>query len=124
MHPCGFSKQDRLCSQKLIDNLFLSGNKLMVFPYSIRWMVSEQNQVLISAPKRKFHHAVDRNRVKRLTRECYRLHKPQLYTILDQHNIHLAIAITYIHTEILDFQVLQHRFDKILQQLNAQLPQQ
>lgn len=124
MEVFGFSKQDRLCSQKQVDELFHSGERLMVFPYSIRWMVSDRTQVLISAPKRKFRHAVDRNRVKRLTRECYRLHKPELYALLDHHNVHLAIAITYIHTEILDFHTLQHRFDKILQQFNTQLSQQ
>ena len=123
MEVFGFPKQERLCSQKLIDSLFQSGNRLMVFPYSIRWMASDKTQVLISAPKRKFRHAVDRNRIKRLTRECYRLHKPELYSLLDQHNIHIAITITYIHTEILDFHTLQHRFDKILQQLNSQLTQ-
>jgi ribonuclease P protein component len=32
-------------------------------------------QILISVPKRRFHHAVDRNRVKRQVREAYRLHK-------------------------------------------------
>lgn len=96
----------------------------MVFPYSIRWMPAEQNQVLIAAPKRKFRHATDRNRVKRLTRECYRLHKPQFYALLDQHGIHLAMAITYVHTEILDFATLQHRFDKILQQFDTLFSQQ
>lgn len=124
MEVFGFSKQERLCSQKLVDALFQSGERLMVFPYSIRWMVANETQVLISAPKRKFRHAVDRNRVKRLTRECYRLHKPELYAMLEQHGVHIAIAITYIHTEILDFRTLQHRFDKILQQLDNQLSQQ
>ena len=50
----------------------------MAFPFSISWTLlpAEETrfpmpaQVLIVAPKRIFHNAVDRNRAKRLMREC------------------------------------------------------
>lgn len=35
-------------------------------------------QLLISVPKKHFHHAVDRNHVKRQIREAWRLHKQLL----------------------------------------------
>ena len=116
-----FCKQERLCSQKRIDALFQSGHRIMVFPYSIHWQVCPNGtlpegvpaQVLIATSKRKFHHAVDRNRVKRLTRECYRLHKPALYQFLTTQNVNLILSINYIHTSILDFHTLNHKFDKI-----------
>lgn len=116
-----FCKQERLCSQKRIDALFQSGHRIMVFPYSIHWQVCPNGtlpegvpaQVLIATSKRKFHHAVDRNRVKRLTRECYRLHKPALYQFLTTQNINLILSINYIHTSSLDFHTLNHKFDKI-----------
>ena len=66
-----FSKSERLCSQKLIEELYHSGNRMIVFPYSITWKYyegtefEESAQALITTSKRKFHHAVDRNRVKR-----------------------------------------------------------
>ena len=34
--------------------------------------------MLVSVPKKRFHHAVDRNRVKRQIREAYRIHKTLL----------------------------------------------
>lgn len=116
-----FHKSERLCSQKLIDALFASGAKLMVFPYSVRWMecphgilpAGTRSQVLIGTSKKKFRHAVDRNRVKRLTRECYRLHKPQLQEILKANDKEIVLSISYIHDEILDFAILQHKFDKL-----------
>ncbi len=63
-----FGKEERLCSRRLIDQLYTDGHRLMAFPYSVQWMVVDGDmvaqptcQVMIVAPKRKFHHAVDRN---------------------------------------------------------------
>ena len=74
-------------------------------------------QVLIATSKKKFHHAVDRNRVKRLTRECYRLHKPTLYQYLDSHDTTIVLALNYIHNEILSYQTLNHKFDRLTSML-------
>ena len=82
--------------------------------------------------RRSFHDAVDRNRVKRLTRECYRLHKPTLYQYLDSHNTTIVLALNYIHNEILSYQTLNHKFDRLTsmlieavnKQLNPPPPQQ
>lgn len=99
----------------------------MVFPYSIRWQLVENEtfespaQVLISTSKKKFHHAVDRNRVKRLTRECYRLHKPQLYQLLADRDIKMVLSINYIHNAIMDYAVLYHKFDKVVAHLTADI---
>lgn len=122
-----FHKSERLCSHRLIDDLYHNGHRMMVFPYSITWKyyegsdLPERAQVLISTSKKKFHFAVDRNRVKRLTRECYRLHKPELYEMLEKYNKKIIISINYIHTEILSYRQLSRKFDKLLIQLNKEL---
>lgn len=93
----------------------------MVFPYSLHWLLVPKDtlpdntpaQVLIATSKKKFHHAVDRNRVKRLTRECYRLHKPELYQYLEDNNLTLILSINYVHNEIFGFAMLMHKFDKL-----------
>ena len=95
----------------------------MVFPYSIRYRLLPADQlprpaqVLIATSKHKFHHAVDRNRVKRLTRECYRLHKDVFYPPLERRGLSLVVSINYIHNEIMDYATLSHKFDKIVHQL-------
>lgn len=108
----------------------------MVFPYSVHWMLCLQEalpqnvpaQVLIATSKKKFHHAVDRNRVKRLTRECYRQHKPELYQFLQSNNASIVLSVNYIHNAILDYDTLYRKFDKLtanlLQDIARQLPPQ
>jgi len=97
----------------------------MVFPYSVLWLeepsLKVPCQVLIVAPKRKLHHAVDRNRIKRLTRECYRLHKQQLIPILQQRGIAITLAVTYIHNELMTYDQLYHKFDKLVALLEKDL---
>lgn len=120
-----FKKEERLCSQVTIEQLYADGHRLMAFPFSVQWMLIKRPasgaqrtdipcQVLIVAPKRKFKHAVDRNRVKRLTRECFRLRKDLLYNFLDEHNINIVFSMVYVHNEILTFEQLGHKMDKLL----------
>ena len=81
-----FGKQERIVSQKLIDQLFGgSGSRsLSAFPLRVVYMKRDipnaetPTQILVSVPKRHLHHAVDRNRVKRQLREAYRHQKDLL----------------------------------------------
>lgn len=76
---------------------------------------------MIVAPKRKFHHAVDRNRVRRLTRECYRLRKDSLYNFLQEQDISIVFSMVYIHNEILTYEQLGHKMDKLLAALEKDI---
>ena len=117
-----FKKEERLCSRQLIDRLYNEGHRLMAFPYSVQWMkVDGPCQVMIVAPKRKFHHAVDRNRVRRLTRECYRLRKHILYQFLEEHGISIVFSMIYIHNEIMPYEQLGHKMDKLLAALEKKI---
>ena len=117
-----FKKEERLCSRQLIDRLYNEGHRLIAFPYSVQWMkVDGPCQVMIVAPKRKFHHAVDRNRVRRLTRECYRLRKHILYQFLEEHGISIVFSMIYIHNEIMPYEQLGHKMDKLLAALEKEI---
>ena len=78
-------------------------------------------QVMIVAPKRKFRHAVDRNRVRRLTRECYRLRKHALYDFLRQNGLSLVFSMVYIHNEMMSYEQLGHKMDKLLAALQKDI---
>ena len=122
-----FKKEERLCSRQLIDLLYEEGHKLMAFPYSVRYLVVDSDtshppcQVLIVVPKRIFHHAVDRNRIKRLTRECYRLRKGPFYQFLAEHDIHIVLSLVYIHNEMMTCEQLGHKMDKLMVSLEEDI---
>ena len=81
-----FKKEERIVSNLLIETLFEKGNSQSLAAYPLRavYLKTEHRegcapvQLLISVPKKKFKHAVDRNRVKRQIREAYRKNKALL----------------------------------------------
>jgi ribonuclease P protein component len=122
--PYTFGKEERLCSRSLMDRLYADGHRLMAFPFSVQWLVVDGPQlcqIMIVAPKRRFHHAVDRNHVRRLTRECWRLRKSDFYSFLLEHNITLALSLVYVHNEIMPYDQLGHKMDKLIAQLQQDI---
>jgi ribonuclease P protein component len=79
----GFSKQERLCGEQVVSELFASGRSDFAHPFRVVWKWVDRYphhsvpvRVLIVVPKRQWKRAVDRNRIKRLVREGYRTTKP------------------------------------------------
>jgi len=84
---------DRLKSRKTIELLFSEGKSFSIFPFRILYCLSplefttdennvaannEKLQVGVTVSSRNFKKAVDRNRIKRLMREAWRLQKNEL----------------------------------------------
>jgi len=122
-----FTKQERLCSSKLIDRLFTEGNRqISVFPVRLVWLLSDDIdgvQVLISAPKRNFHHAVDRNRVKRQVREFYRTHSSSLKETVALKGKGLALAFLFNDSRLWDSDKLDQRLSQAMEKLVETLSQ-
>lgn len=74
----------RIKREKEIEALFQSGKALSVFPLRLIWLVVPKTdsefdiQAGFSAPKRRFKRATDRNRIKRMLREQFRLNRQLL----------------------------------------------
>ena len=80
MSDTRFPREERLKLRNRISHLFETGRRFNEGPVQILWCTSpwpmeRSAQVLVGAPKRRFKHAVDRNRFKRLLREAYRLER-------------------------------------------------
>jgi len=78
-------------------------------------------QVGFSASTRKFPHAVDRNRVKRLTRECWRLQKQEFYDVLSRQSKQLALFFIYTDKKIAPFATLHGKISVILKKLEKEV---
>ena len=75
------SKDEKLKSGKLIEQLFSEGKSISKFPLKLYFLPLEdveKHKAAFAVPKRNFSSAVTRNRVKRQMREAYRLHKHML----------------------------------------------
>ncbi|MEO6962051.1 MAG: ribonuclease P protein component [Chitinophagales bacterium] len=97
IHSLG--KEERLKSRKQIDSLFESGKKITVFPFRLMYQRQGDGFDLkagFTVSSRNFPRAVDRNRIKRLTREAYRLQKLPLREVLlkNKQRVHLFFIYT------------------------------
>lgn len=117
-----FNKQQKLKSHKLIEALFSSGKSVAVFPikalYQFCDLNSAQNlQAGVAVSKKNFKKAVDRNRIKRLMREAYRLQKNELEICLKQQNTQLALFLIYTGKEKPEFADIMETLKKIIHHL-------
>lgn len=123
-----FGKQERLCSSMLIDRLFSEGNRqISVFPVRLVWLLAddiEGVQVLISAPKRNFHHAVDRNRIKRQIREFYRTHSATLKEAVASKGKGMMLAFLFNDNKLWDSDKLSERLGTAMGKLLETLSEQ
>jgi ribonuclease P protein component len=117
-----FHKSERLCSLRLITQLFAKGNPSIArFPFRFTWVAATLDsaapvQVVFVVPKRKFQRANARNAIKRHMRELYRLNKPAFYQTLPAEK-QFALAIIYSGNTHLSYQELQKSFTALIKQL-------
>ena len=115
-----FSKKERLCSKSDIQKLFENNQHLIHNKMKVFWIqkLSKKKslKLLISVPKKAIPNAVDRNKLKRLIRESFRINKN---IIGNKNELHLGLI--YLSSEIPKFNVIEEKIKVILHRLNDKL---
>lgn len=123
-------KTERLYLRESISELFANGSSFSAFPYRVVYLLKEENDetrpsdnrqsrcaVMTVAPKKRFKHAVDRNHVKRLTRESYRKQKLPLWDTLIEHKKVIEVAFIYIDSNFISYEDTYHTIGKAISRL-------
>lgn len=110
-------KTERLYLRESISELFANGSSFTAFPYRVVYIIKEENDetrpseekqsrcaIMAVAPKKRFKHAVDRNHVKRLTREAYRKQKLPLWDALCENHKAIEVAFLYVDNKFISYE--------------------
>jgi ribonuclease P protein component len=120
-----WTKAEKLKSRKRIEWVFKEGRSLSVFPFKVFYLLAPPPslptpallQAGFGAGSRHFKRAVDRNRIKRLSREAYRLQKQPLVDALAEKERSMALFIIYTGKELPDQGTVTAKIGVLLQKL-------
>ena len=108
-------KTERLKSRKQIEQLFKEGKTFTVSPLRIYYAthpslaLSSPLQFGAAVGTKHFKHAVDRNRIKRLIREAYRLQKNDLQEQLKLKKTTINVFFMYTGKELPGYQLIYEK---------------
>ncbi len=123
-------KEERICSKKLIDELFTGGGSHAMTSYPVRvvYMLKERKaaekpsvMMLVSVPKRCLKHAVKRNRVKRQIREAYRKNKALITQMLNTDMRQLVMAFVWLDNKVYPTNKVEQSVMGLLTRLSEKL---
>jgi len=118
-----FPKYERICKESEIQSLFQKGAGFSSYPYRVVFLVRPVGdkpvtcRLLLSVSKKRFHHAIKRNRVKRLIREAWRKNKAKLYEICHRDTISIDVALVYNATVIHSYESMLDKTAKAVNEL-------
>lgn len=120
----GYGKEQKLKSRKLIDTVFKEGKSIAAFPLRLYYLKENPHfpmQAGVGVSKRHFPLAVDRNRIKRVMREAWRLQKSELQNKIIETGLKLSVFINYMGKELPAKDVVTEALKKCLQKLEKEI---
>mgnify|MGYP000855897899 CR=1 FL=1 len=121
-----FTRKERVTGEKRIETLFAQGRSFMSYPFRVVYLETTQDgtipmSILISVPKKRMKSAVDRNRMKRLAREAYRLNKHQFIFWKSGEERHLDVAFISVVDKPYDYAIAEKGMQKAIRELNHRI---
>ena len=125
-----YQKKDKLKSRKQMQFLFSKGTAITIHPIRLLYTIEKEEagifsngllQAGVGAPSRQFRKAVQRNKVKRLLREGYRLEKPNFTNSISITNTRLNLFFLYVDAHVQTQQQIQATIKLLLQKLSDKL---
>ncbi|MCF8345663.1 MAG: ribonuclease P protein component [Bacteroidales bacterium] len=121
-----FNRSEKLKSRKSIESLFRGGYNVSSPPFRMLYRAVEQRTapalMTVAVPKRLIRNAVDRNLVKRRTREAYREIKLPLYNkIREKQDTSYEILFLYQSGEIADYKTIKNAVTFLLHRLSERI---
>ena len=129
MKKYGLNKSDKLCSPAAIDQLFSRGADTLqpgvistAMAYPLRAVcrsghdrtTGSKVQFLISIPKKRLRHAVDRVKMRRRVREAYRLNR---HDYANESSAPIDLAFIYVANDLKDYKSVERSVCRILQKI-------
>lgn len=120
-HPHRLYKKEKLCGEIAIARLFCHTDpdcrSAIAYPLLARWRVNTGRKVtcprfLISVPKKRLRHAVDRVQMRRRIREAYRLNRHLIPADLP-----VDIAFTFIGKGVITYTPILKAMTRLLSRI-------
>lgn len=135
-----FPKSERLHHRSLVEGLYRHGKSFYEFPFRVTWRILKTNeleknfrdrvpegigslQMMVTVPKKKRRHAVDRVLLRRRIREAYRLNRLEFRKKIDTipELGTFSLALVYIHDKNLSYTHIEEKIKALLQKLEGRI---
>jgi ribonuclease P protein component len=115
--------QERLKSQIHIKDLFTTSSSFGKRPLRFLWNVKEVAKdasickIVVAVPKRNIKNAVDRNRIRRMIKESYRVNKTDILSFFNERNMECHLGILFVGKSMVTFENINEAMCNLLEKL-------
>lgn len=129
MKAFGYHKKEKLKSRTELQAIFTTGKSFSVFPIKVFFIEKDRTDTSVpvhagvGVSSKHFKKAVDRNRIKRLLREAYRLEKQSLHEALANQPKTISVFFLYLDKELPDYTLVREKMkegiEKLIKKINT-----